>query len=117
VPEASVLIHAETGEPTLLNADDQKLLNDSLTGGIRLEDYRVVSEWALRIAVATLQTVYRTSTCLGSRAQAEAALKAVAQAGDLPADPVTHMPVPVVIPREQRPHNLTALDNPYTLGA
>jgi hypothetical protein len=50
VPEASVLIHAETGEPTLLNADDQKLLNDSLTGGIRLEDYRVVSEWALRIA-------------------------------------------------------------------
>ena len=59
-----------------------------------LDDYYVVSELALEVAVAALQHVKTNSRCHMSRVIATNGLKAVGLTGDLPTDP-DGMPEPV----------------------
>lgn len=100
--KATVFIDGENMEPTTFRGGEgaREELAD-LFGPV--DDVYVVSEWSLRVAANALQIIAAGSSCPGARRNAEDALRAIGQGGDLPTGP-NGMPEPVVLKREQIPN-------------
>lgn len=89
-------------------------LEDIFPGGIGIEDYYVVSEWSLRVAVRALQHVAFNSRCHNSRVAAGEALKAVGMTQDMETDE-NGFPVTVKFEDHERPDNLPLIENHYRM--
>lgn len=107
---ATVFIELESEEPVVAPDDIKSELDDILGGGIGVDDYLVVSEFGLRVAVKALQWLALTSRCHNSRVVADDALNAIGAMGDLETDEDGR---PEIVRLNANPEDIVAAKNHY----
>lgn len=109
--KATVFIEGEAEEPTVVNhnmdtgfnpedwpSEDSYELATMLDEiGLSIADLHIVSEYSLKVAVWSLQSIARISRCNHSRVVAKAGLKMIGETTDCPTDE-EGMPEPVPAP-------------------
>lgn len=88
----------------------RELLSDA---GYHVDDYHLVSEYSLDVAVWALQSVFRNSRCHQSRVTAKSALLLVGETTDIETD-ADGMPEPVTFPGKPEDH--TTVQFPWGVG-